>query len=701
MSAKKDIKIRLGWTFSFFALCAIAVIAQMFKIQFVDGDNWKKEIASQESTEHQIDCKRGDILAADGEVLSSSIPSYEFYMDTRAGGLTKEIFYNNVDSLALCLSQLIEDKTQAEYKRNLTNAYRSGKRFYKITRQRISYTKYKDAQKFPIFRRGENGGGFIAKRINERKLPFGLLAARTIGNYNPIESKAYTGIENAFHEYLKGTPGCEIRKKISGSVISIEKEPAIPGNNIKTTLDVHIQDIVESALLNQMQTYAPVFGTAIVMDVKTGDIKAVANLGKRGEHYSECYNYAIGQSTEPGSTFKLPSLMVALEDGVVKLTDTINTGNGSKKFHNVTLHDSKRGGHGRITVQEVFEHSSNIGMATIINDNYKNNPDHFIDRLYAMGLSETLNIGIKGEGEADIRYPSDTLWSGISLPWTSIGYEVSLTPLQTLTFYNAVANNGKMMRPRLVTDIMENRESILHFEEEVINPSICSQRTIMQAQDLLEGVVLRGTAKNLKESHLDIAGKTGTARVANDNQGYNRTGGGMNYRASFCGYFPVDSPLYSCIVLVESPSKKGIYGNVVAGTVFREIADKIYAQNYNLQESDNIEEEEMCKVPVSMDGYREELLEVFAQLETPTEDRDVEDQWVRTFNKEEYIEIQSQPLQEHVMPEVRGMGAKDVLFLLENLGLKVTLTGCGRVKKQSIRAGQSIKKGLNVNLNLG
>lgn len=701
MSPRKEIKTRLTIVLGIFVISMLLVVGQIFSLQVLQGDKWNKKLAKYESSEVEVKAERGNILDCNNKPLASSIPSYEIYMDMRAGGLKNKLFYDNIDSLSYHLSRTLRDKSKSQYKADLKKAYHDGKRYYRVTRRRVSYNQYKKIKNFPLYRKGKNTSGLITVKLDQRKLPFGILAARTIGYYNPLENRGKVGIEDAFNEYLEGVPGSEIRKKVSGSWIAINEREAIPGKDVKTTIDIGIQDIVETALLNQMEAYKPKFGTAIVMEVATGDIKAIANLGQTNNGgYWEKFNYAIGQLMEPGSTFKLASIMVALEDGAITLQDTIDTGNGAYKFYSSRLTDSKKGGYGRITAQEVFEHSSNIGIGKLINNTYKDNPKKFIDRLYAMGLNEHIDLGIKGERSPNIKYPDSKTWSGISLPWISIGYETELLPLHTLTFYNAVANDGKMVRPRLVTDIMQQGKSVKTFKPDVINPSICSKRTLKEAQKLLEGVVENGTATNLKKTHLKIAGKTGTARVAQGNDGYGKHGR-YKYRASFCGYFPAEKPLYSCIVLVESPSQKGIYGNRVAGTVFREIADKIYAQCYDLQmDNEQVAEKTEFNVPVTMDGSREEFIEVFNQLNTKTEDTGRPELWIETQNRKDHIEIRNQLLIDNLMPEVIGMGAKDAVFLLENLGLKVKIKGIGRVKYQSIPKGRRIRTGMSINLEL-
>ncbi len=703
-ATRKNLKSRLSIVLVVFYACSAIAATLIVYLQVFQKEEWEAKRIKSESEEQEVEADRGHILDCHGRPLATTVPSYEIRMDMNADGLRRSTFYKNVDSLAFCLSHLLGDKSAERYKTDLKNAFREGEdnRYYLVSRKRLSHIEYEEAKDFPLFRLGANTGGFIPQKIDERQLPFGMLAARTIGTFNAKEKRGIVGLENAFNEELKGIPGTKIRKRVSGRWISVTQKEPISGKNIKTTINIDFQDIVETALFNQVSAYQPEFGTAILMEVKTGDIKAIANLGRTSSgSYWENYNYGLGQLVEPGSTFKLASIMVALEDGVIDLDDTIDAGNGKFKYFNATLSDSRRGGYGKISVREVFEHSSNIGITKIIYNNYKNDPKKFIDRLYAMSLNEPLNIGIKGEQPPYIKYPDSQSWSGISLPWMAMGYEIALLPIHTLTFYNAVANNGKMVRPRIVTDIMQGNNSVKHFKTQLINPSICSRKTIRQAQELLEGVVKNGTAKNLNETYLEIAGKTGTARVANNNQGYGGQDRKYNYRASFCGYFPAKNPKYSCIVLVDSPTQKGIYGNVVAGTVFREIADKIYAQSYDLQTGgEPVAEKTDYRVPLSLNGKRSELMTVFSYLDAEIKDAGRKEEWVETQNQRTHIELKNKIIEDNVMPSVKGMGAKDAVFLLESQGLVVELDGYGTVRKQSIPKGTRIKRGTRIKLML-
>jgi len=437
-----------------------------------------------------------------------------------------------------------------------------------------------------------------------------------------------------------------------------------------------------------------------VMEVRTGDIKAIANLEKGTDGgYHETYNYAIGESTEPGSTFKLMSMIAALEDDVIDLDDTINTGDGTVKYYDKIIRDHEDEGLGKITAREVFEHSSNVGTAKIIYENYKDNPRRFVDRLYSMQINKPLGLQIKGEGKPVIRYPGEKLWSGISLPMMAHGYEVQMTPLQILTFYNAVANGGKMVKPRFVTEVRDGSWPIKTYDSEVITNAICSRSTINKARSLLEGVVENGTAKNLKNSNYKIAGKTGTAQIANTKYGY-RSGARISYQASFAGYFPADDPIYSCIVVVNAPSNYVYYGNVVAGPVFKEISDKVFATSFyrNLMALAPTEDR-VKKAPDAGNGYYEDINKTLRTLNIKAR-RNTDSDWVRTRENGDTLRVVDLTLMEGLMPNVTGMGLRDAIYLLENNGLRVHFSGRGKVVRQSPQPGVKISRGATVAIEL-
>ena len=700
MQIKKGIILRFGLLYVGIAALAVVILGKALYLQIVEGDKWDEVVAEQNNKDIIIDANRGDILATDLRKLACSVPNYRIYMDMRANGLTDLVFNAHVDSLAYLLSRFFNDRSKATFKTSLKKARADGKRYYMVHPRRISFTELKQVKEFPIFRLGANKGGFIPKKYEQRKLPFGELASRTVGSlYAEKDLGGRFGLEMAYNNSLKGVSGVSTRTRVSGNWVVQEQIEPTDGHDIVTTLDIGLQDVAETALLQQLQKHKADHGCAVLMEVSTGAVKAIANLGRTPSgKYIEKYNYAIGTSSEPGSTFKLASMIVALEDGVVELTDSVETGKGYCYFYDRKMTDSHHGGYGTLSVQEVFEKSSNVGISKIIANNYGDNPRRYVDRIYAMGLKDRLGIEIKGEGDPVIKYPGDKLWSGVSLPWMSIGYGMQQTPLQILTFYNAVANNGKMVKPMFVQAIQHHGEVVKEMKPTVLNPSICSLETIEKVHQMLVGVVERGTAKNIKSDRYLIAGKTGTSQISDGKTTYKD----KKHQASFVGYFPADRPLYTCIVVVNAPSNSVYYANVVAGSVFKEIADRVYAQSYNHPE---IEEKAKLLVskhqPYSKGGKKEELLTVLSEVGVVVQGKEIESEWISTSAREHDVNLNSKSFPSGIVPNVKGMGAKDAVCILENMGLKVVLKGFGRVKQQSMTAGQAFRKGSTIYLSMG
>jgi len=459
---------------------------------------------------------------------------------------------------------------------------------------------------------------------------------------------------------------------------------------------VDLQDVAESALSNQLSKHGADHGTVVLMEVQTGKVRAIANLSRDEDgSYIEDYNYAIGESTEPGSTFKLASMIALLEDGHVHPGDIVDIGNGETSYYGHKVVDSQHGSLGKITVQRAFEVSSNVGITKLVYENYKGKPEQFINRLYEMGLNQKLGVEIKGEGKPDIKYPDSESWSGISLPWMSYGYEVRMTPLQILALYNAVANNGKKVKPIFVEEIRFHGKVIKKGKSEVLNMHICSRETLENIKKMLEGVVDSGTASNLANSHYKIAGKTGTAQLSLSKEGYSKL-----YQASFVGYFPADEPKYSCIVVVNAPSKQIYYGNVVAGPIFRAITDRIYARDYELHKDQGLLTEQSLEAPYSKGGNGEDLASAFVYLQLPLQQQGDESLWVSTKSTPEGVISSSRVVASQLVPNVVDMGLKDAVYLLESRGLKVHADGRGTVRGQSQAAGSIIRKGTVVKLNM-
>lgn len=702
MAIRDEIVWRSGVVYFAIALLAATLIIRILILQYVQHGKWSEMSEKYVFKTAEEEANRGDILTDDGRLLASSVPYYTIYMDTRSTGMSASTFSNGIDGLSAGLARLLGERSAAEWKGLIISARKKGDR-YLLIKRKVNYATLKELRELPVFEEGQYKGGMVAQVENSRILPNNELAARTIGYLNLGTEGNEVGIEGSFDRELAGKNGVVIKQRLTGgdwiTVDNMNSVEPSDGDDVVTTIDLDLQDVATTALLNQLRKHDAHHGCAVVMEVATGDIKAIANLeiGTDGD-YHEAYNYAVGESTEPGSTFKLPVLMAALEDGVIDTGDIVDTGTGSIKFYNKEIKDTREGGNGRITVKQVFEKSSNVGTSKLIYEHYKDNPRAFVNRLYAMKLNEKLDLQIKGEGTPLIRYPGDKLWSGVTLPMMSHGYEVQMTPLQILTFYNAVANDGKMMRPRFVTEILRNGSVIKRFDPEVIINSIASRSTIRKAKKMMEGVVERGTATNLNNPNYKIAGKTGTAQIARGKSGY-RQDVRISYQASFVGYFPAENPLYSCIVVVNAPSNGVYYGNVVAGSVFREISDKIYATRFFRDYKSENEGKVAVAAPEVGNGYREDINEVVKNLRVRYL-RTADDDWVASRESGDTIRLANIKFQKGLVPDVRGMSLRDAVYVLENSGLRVRFNGRGRVLRQSPEHGARFSAGSVVSLDM-
>lgn len=698
---KKDILSRIGLLYIGMMVFSIIILGRILYLQIIEGSYWKSKAFQVSQKNIIIPPMRGDILSSDGRILATSIPYYEIRIDFRAEGLKKDTFYKHIDSLSYYLANLFADKSSQEYKKELTDAYKKGNRYY-LLKRKVDYPQYKQLRKMPLFRLGPNKGGFMAMQVYYRAKLYGQLAARTLGYTS--SDRVVVGIEGALDSYLRGKEGLQMMQRLSGNIwMPINngnaKEPE-DGTDVVTSIDVNLQDVAHHSLLTHLQEHGAKYGCAIVMETNTGYVKAIANLqyDTAAKTYIEKFNYAIGESVEPGSTFKLVTMLTALEEGCVKLTDTINTGNGEVSYYGVKMKDSHEGGLGKISVADVFAFSSNVGTSKIATACFSKDPKVFIQRIYNLHLNEKLGLDIKGEGTPVIKDPSDTSWSGITLPWMSIGYEVKITPMQILTLYNAVANNGKMVKPLLIKELRRKGAVVKEFEPVVINPAICSEQTLRDLKIMLERVVEKGTAKNLNKSPYKIAGKTGTAQIARGKHGYKDENAQKTYRASFVGYFPADNPKYSIIVVVNSPSNSVYYGNLVAGPIFKEIADKIYATHVDIQKDYADLDSATNKLPVIKKGYTKDILKL-TKIFNLNANKSASD-WVSTSSDKNKVELKPYKYSKYIMPNVLGMGLRDAMHLLGNLGLEVRVIGRGKVVKQSLPTGANIEKGTIVYLEL-
>jgi Cell division protein FtsI/penicillin-binding protein 2 len=701
MAVRDEIVMRSGIVYFTIALIAIAILIRILVLQVVQHGKWAAMSEKYVYKTAEMPANRGDILAYDGRLLASSVPYFTIYMDTRSTGLSSQTWSNGISGLSAGLSKILGQRSAAGWKAVITEARKRGDRYFLIQRK-VDYETLKQLKELPIFREGQYKGGMVAQAENKRILPNSELAARTIGYLNLGTEGTEVGIEGSFDKDLAGKNGVTVKQRLTGGDwITVENANSVDskdGNDVVTTIDIDLQDVASTALKKQLEKHDADHGCAVVMEVSTGDIKAIANLEKGDDgSYHESYNYAIAESTEPGSTFKLPSLMAAIEDGVIDTGDIVDTGNGTVKYYNKIIRDTKEEGYGKLTVKQVFEKSSNVGTSKLIYEHYKNNPKDFVNRLYAMKLNEKLDIQLTGEGSPLIRYPGDKLWSGISLPMMAHGYEVQLTPLQVLTFYNGVANDGRMMKPRFVTAIMRNGTVLKRFNTEVIINSLASRSTIRKAKSMMQGVVQHGTATNLRNPNYQIAGKTGTAQIARGKSGY-RLGGDISYQASFVGYFPAENPLYSCIVVVNAPSNGVYYGNIVAGTVFKEISDKIYATNF-FRDYKSENDDKKPVAPEAGNGYREDINDVLKELDVRYK-RSAKTDWVATRESGDTIRLVGLKVVEGLVPDVRGMSLRDAVYLLENSGYRVKFSGKGKVLRQSPEHGARYFEGQVVSLDM-
>ena len=665
---QKSILTKFYIVAAFMTLLFSLIIFRVIDIQYLQGNKYRKISKDLTRKPFAIEANKGNVYASDGNLLATSMSKFTIRMDVMS--VDVKIFDRDVVKLSRNLANFL-GKSPKFFEKKLRNARKSKNRYILIAKD-IGYNDYMKMKQFPIFKLGVYKGGFIAEHKTVRAHPIGKIAERTIGYH---DNRGDAGIEGAFVDYLKGEDGLRWKQKIAkGQWKPIndvnEKEP-VQGYDVVTTLDVNIQDITHHALLRQLEYFEADHGCAVVMETATGEIKAISNLGRTsaGKYY-EKRNYAVWEAHEPGSTFKLASLMAALDDKMIDTSTVVDTEKGRIFIHGKRVEDSQRGGYGEISAARVFEVSSNVGIVKLIREHYDDKPEKFLDHLKDYGLTNKIGLPIKGEGKPIVYYPGKPGWNKISLEWMSWGYSIAVTPLQTLMLYNAVANNGEMVKPRFIKELRKENRIKKSFQKEVVNPQIATQETIKKLKKVLENVVEKGTANNIYSSNFSMAGKTGTAKkyVGRhvNKKGDTIAGGYSNrrYVASFAGFFPADLPKYSCIVVIHDPlKKKGYYGATVAAPVFKEIAQKIYTTT---SVDDDLVKEKFSSQKIG-------------------------DQYSSFYNKIKNTET---------IPNVIGMPAMDAVSLLENVGLNVKIKGIGKVKKQSIKKGTLIKKGATIILNL-
>lgn len=703
MDIKKDILWRVYLCFLGIIILGVFIIGRAVYIQRVQGDYWRGLADKQHLKYIKTDAERGTIFSEDGNMLSTSIPVFDIYIDFGADGLREKEgknFYNHLDSLSYHLSVLFGDASKENYKKRLLAGYKEKLRYFSL-KKKVSFEEYAQLRDFPLVRQGRNKSGFIIEVRDNRVNPYGLLANRTIGLSRGDTSKN-VGLERSYDSVLRGETGQRLVRYVAGAYIPVDGAEIDPenGKDVVTTLDSYVQDVTENALMNMMVENNSLHGTCIVMEVKTGKIKAIANLGRMDNgQYWEDYNYGLGKSTEPGSVFKLTTLLSLLEDKYVDTSSIVDCEGGSKTFYGLTIRDSHHGT-GRVTVKDAFAMSSNVAFAKLADEFYHNQPQKYINHLKKLRLDQRSGIDIVGTAKPYIKEPTSKYWAKTTIPFMAHGYEELVTPLQLMMVYNAVANDGRMMKPYLVSSINEMGHVVRQVNPEVLVDKICSDATLGKLKACLLEVVEgeHGTAKALRSPYYRFAGKTGTAVTAMDNRGYNK--GNKIYQSAFMGYFPYDNPEYTIAVVIQNGREsKWAYGASVAAPVFKEIADKLYATR-------------LSQVPVpkmiamsgsdytQVSGMTTDLQQLFTTLYGNKFETGSKQKWASGYIQNTTIHrLEANiPDKSALVPDVKGMGLKDAIYLLENLGLKVTFNGSGKVINQSLAANTTFSKGQTINL---
>ncbi|MDR3193716.1 MAG: PASTA domain-containing protein [Tannerella sp.] len=677
------------------------------KIAFREKEKWLKAVEHQKKPNQSVMPDRGNIYSSDGKLMATSVPRYYLYMDFQADGFNVDSFMrsrtNGVDSLAWRLSKKLNNRTAKGYRDHLLRGLKSKSRKYPVYEGRVSYMDLKEIRNFPFFRKGRNTSGFYEQGIVQRQKFYGSLASRTVGDiYNEIETgglpKGKNGLEQQHDSLLRGQHGVRSTIRVGRGWTNVMEQEPVSGMDVLTTIDLRIQDFTEKALIDKLRETDAEYGVAIVMEVRTGEIKAVSNIERlRPGSYreSQVRNFALTDQLEPGSTFKIPSIMVALEDKVCTPSDPVETGNGIYHYEGrkIVDHNANKGGYHQITVEQAIWYSSNIGVAKTILKGYRTNPKKFTDGLSRIGIDADLHI--PGAGQPRIRTQKDPRWSKLTLPWTSFGYEVQITPIQQLAFYNAIANDGKMIQPVFTKEIRQNGKTVQRFSTRVIRPAICSQETLQTVRQMMLDVVEKGTGRDVHSDAVAIAGKTGTAQIASG-------GTYQSHQVSFCGYFPAEAPEYSCIVVIRRPRIGYPSGGAMSGGVFKAIAEKIYSGQTKIDLRRMESDSAGIFLPPVKSGDAGALDYVLDELDIRTEPRRAKAAQVAGVRRTDdgVIELAPLTVKDGMVPNVAGMGAKDAVYLLEKAGLRVKLSGRGTVVSQSVSPGQRAVKGQTVAITL-
>lgn len=699
---KKSIMTRYSLITLVMALTGVIIIIKAGITMFAERDYWQA-VADRFKKENVIvKPNRGNIISSDGKLMASSLPEYQIYMDFQAGGEKKDtMMINHMDEICEGLHKIFPDKSAKEFKQHLLKGRKKKSRNYLIYPKRVSYIQYKEAKRLPVFNLTKYKGGFHELAFNQRKQPFGSLATRTLGRVFAAKDSAVNGLELSFDSILKGRNGITHRQKVMNKYLNITDVPPVDGCDIITTIDVGMQDIAEKALVDKLKEIDANVGVALLMEVSTGEVKAIVNMTKCSDGvYREIKNNAISDMMEPGSVFKTAALMVGLEDGVISPDDGVDTGNGVMMMHGRPMkdHNWRRGGYQYLTLPQILMYSSNIGVSYLIDKHYFDNPDKFVDGIYRIGINQPLHLQIPGEGTPNIRRPKDGRWSKTALAWMSIGYETQIPPMNVLTFYNAIANNGVMVRPKFVKAIVRNGEIQKEYPTEIMNPAICSPKTLKIIQDMLEMVVSKGLGKSAGSKQFHVSGKTGTAQVSQGAKGYKS--GQVNYLLSFAGYFPSEIPQYSCMVAIQKSGTPASSG--WSAQVFSKIAERVYAKNLtdnlaNAIDSNSVVIPNVKAGDINKSKYILDALKIQnqPQFTLAKSDKPI---WGSAQVSPNSVILSHRDILRDFVPSVISMGAKDAVYLLESKGLRVNLSGVGKVHSQSISQGTLVRKGQTIGL---
>ncbi len=714
---KKNILTRYFFVVLLLGLTGVAVLVKAGIVMFAERQYWQ-DVADRFVKENvTVKPNRGNILSSDGKLMASSLPEYKIFMDFMSGEREQvkrqrdqarrdSVWQANVDSICIGLHRIFPDVSVVSFKNHLRKGRDKKSRNYNVLPdgRRISYIQYKEAKQLPVFKMNRYRGGFHEQAFNQRKHPFGSLAAQTLGRLYADPTKgARNGIELAFDSLLRGQDGVTHRQKVMDKYLNIVDIPPVDGYDLISTIDVGMQDICEKALVDKLKELNASVGVAVLMEVATGEVRAIVNMMKANDgNYYEMNSNAISDMREPGSTFKTASIMVALEDGKITPDTEVDTGNGVMNMYGSKMrdHNYTHGGFGRINVTRILEVSSNVGVSYLIDKYYHDNPQQFVDGLKRMSIDQPLHLQIPGEGKPNIKGPDERYFAKTTLPWMSIGYETQVPPMNILNFYNAIANNGVMIRPKFVKAVVKDGEVVKEYPTEVINPKICSDKTLSQIREILRKVVSEGLGKQAGSKQFTVAGKTGTAQISQGAAGYKA--GRVNYLVSFCGYFPAEAPKYSCIVSIQKPGLPAS-GGTMAGSVFSKIAERVYAKDLRFDLGSAVDSTSNVIPPVKA-GEMNEAAQVLGALHVPLEKQfgaaGQEKQWGRSQATPSAVVLQDLSIPSGTVPNVVGMGAKDAVYLLESKGLKVRLKGTGRVRSQSIAGGSRLNKGQTVLLTM-